>query len=224
MLSTSASAADSSRFSSYAVNMMNMRGVSSDEQSVFAAILDKAHDTAAGSPKTFLNSLSSNEMEILRKVHSLANPISITGLDIEGAANLLEAPGEAQDLNNDGLLSIGAGKIWQYPPPNAPEAVKRAWEEATAGVPESEKWLKMAPFMATSISANIKPDKSGFYEPGEPGYRNIYAEPDFSYTKQVKDILAMMERFKEHQNNDRYQENRDFLLSFLESLKNTGSA
>ena len=219
MLSTSAAAADNSRFSSYAVNMMNMRGVSSDEQSAFATILDKAHDSAAGSPKTFLNSLSSNEMEILRKVHSLADPISIAGLDTEGAANLLEAPGEAQDLNNDGLLSIGAGKIWQYPPPNAPAAVKQAWEEATAGIPESEKWMMMAPFMISTISANMKADGSGLYEPGEDGYRNIYAEAGFSYTKQVQDLLASVGSSTWQRDQD-YQQTKDMLTKLLKALEN----
>lgn len=217
--------ASNALFSKRSCSLLDARGISEQERTSFADILAKANDSNAYTdPKQFLNRLTSGDMELLRRVHCLADPISVAALDYEGAYNLLMAPGEARDLNNDGLLGIGKGKIWQYPPPNAPEAVKKAWEEATAGVPESEKWLKMAPFMAASISANIKPDKSGFYEPGEPGYRNIYAEPGFSYTKQVNDILAMMERFKGQQSNDRYQEDKDFLLSFLESLKNNRAA
>ncbi|MDK9717871.1 MAG: hypothetical protein OEL57_08185 [Trichlorobacter sp.] len=205
-------------FSSRSADLMNRRGVSETEREEFAAILARAATGNAGNnPKAFLNSLSSNDREILRKVHCLADPISINMLDFEGAYNLLTAPGEAQDLDNDGLLSIGAGKMWQYPPPNAPAAVKQAWEEATAGIPESEKWLAMAPFMAASASANIKPDLSGFYEPGEAGYRNIYAEPNFSYTRQVRDILSMMDRFK-GQHDAHYQKNKEFLLSFLKEL------
>lgn len=211
-------------FSSRSLDLMQRRNISDQEQQGFADILAQAKSASAGSdPKAFLNNLSPAEMELLRKVHSLAAPINVAVLDFEGAYNLLTAPGEARDLNNDGLLGVGIGKGWQYPPPNAPEAVKKAWEEATAGIPESEKWLKMAPFMAASISANIKPDKSGLYEPGEAGYRNIYAEPGFSYTRQISDILRQMERFK-GQNDGNYQETREFLLSFLEKLNSNQAA
>lgn len=211
-------------FSVRTLDLMQRRSISDQERQSFAGILAQAGSANAGSdPKAFLNRLSATEMELLRKVHCLADPIKVASLDYEGAYNLLVAPGEAKDLNNDGLLGVGIGKGWQYPPPNAPEAVKKAWEEATAGIPESEKWLKMAPFMAASISANLKPDNSSFYEPGEAGYRNIYAEPGFSYTKQITDILASMERFK-GQSAKNYQENKEFLLSFLEELKQNQAA
>lgn len=221
---TPISTAAALNFSNRSLDLMQRRGVTDQDRDRFASILATASSTGGcNAPKTFLNNLSTDEMEVLRKVHCLAAPISVAGLDYEGAYNLLVAPGEAKDLNNDGLLGIGAAKMWEYPPPNAPEAVKKAWEEATAGVPESEKWLKMAPFMSASISANLKPDNSGFYEPGEAGYRNIYADPDFSYTRQVQDILAMMERFK-GQNGAHYQENKDFLLSFLKTLATNHAA
>lgn len=211
-------------FSNRSTDLMNRRGVSNGEQDEFAAILSGAATSNAGNnPKAFLDSLSASEMEVLRKVHCLADPISINRLDFEGAYNLLTAPGEARDLDNDGLLSIGAGKIWQYPPPNAPASVKQAWEEATADIPESEKWLKMAPFLAVTATANLKADNSGFYEPGETGYRNIYAEPGFSYTRQVQDILSMMDRLK-GQSSARLQEDKAFLQSFLQALTKQGVA
>ena len=208
------------QFSNRAIDLMGRRGVSDGEQNTFAAILSRAATSNAGTnPKDFLNSLSANEMEVLRKVHCLADPISISRLDFEGAYNLLTAPGEAQDLDNDGFMNIGAAKMWQYPPPNAPALVKQAWEEATADIPESEKWLKMAPFLAVTATANLKADNSGFYEPGETGYRNIYAEPGFSYTRQVQDILSMMDRLK-GQSSARLQEDKAFLQSFLQALTN----
>lgn len=206
-------------FSRRTLGLLDARKISGQERQDFSALLAQAQASDAyKDPAAFLNGLSASEMELLRKVHSLAAPISVAVLDFEGAYNLLTAPGEARDLNNDGLLGVGIGKGWQYPPPNAPEAVKKAWEEATANIPESEKWLKMAPFMAASISANIKPDKGSLYEPGEAGYRNIYADPGFSYTRQISDILQQMERFK-GQNDGNYRETREFLLSLLKRLE-----
>lgn len=211
-------------FSRRTLSLLDARNISGQERQGFSEILAQAQaGDAYTNPSKFLNSLSSSEMELLRKVHSLADPINVAVLDFEGAYNLLVAPGEAKDLNNDGLLGVGIGKGWQYPPPNAPESVKKAWEEATANIPESEKWLKMAPFMAASACANLKPDLSGFYEPGEAGYRNIYAEPGFSYTGQVVEMLKEMERFK-GQNDSNYQETKDFLLSFLDGLKKNQAA
>ena len=215
-MSPSACCAD---FSRRTLSLLDARSISGQDRQGFSEILAQAQAVDAyRDPATFLKGLSMSEMELLRKVHSLADPINVAALDFEGAYNLLTAPGEAKDLNNDGLLGVGIGKGWQYPPPNAPEAVKKAWEEATANIPESEKWLKMAPFMAASACANLKSDLSGFYEPGEAGYRNIYAEPGFSYTRQVADMLKEMERFK-GQNDSNYLKTKEFLLSFLDALK-----
>lgn len=212
------------QFSARAIELMGRRGVSDAEQQEFSAILARVSAGSVGSdPKAFLNSLSNDDRELLRKVHCLAEPIAVNSLDFEGAYNLLTAPGEAQDLNNDGFMNIGAARMWQYPPPNAPASVKQAWEEATAGVPESEKWLKMAPFLAATATANLKADNSGFYEPEETGYRNIYAEPGFSYTRQVQDLLSMMDRLK-GQSIARLQEDKAFLQSFLQALVNNHAA
>lgn len=70
-------------------------------------------------------------MEVLRKVHSLANTIEGNSLSNEGAANLLAQPGAARDYNNDGLHTIGAGHMFAFPPDNAPAAFKQAWAEAS---------------------------------------------------------------------------------------------
>lgn len=216
--STAPSMLASFSFSDRSRSLMERRGIAAGEQQEFADIMARAQTAGAGSdPKAFLNSLSSADMELLRRVHCLADPIRTAALDFEGAYNLLLAPGEGKDLDNDGLLSIGAARMWQYPPPNAPAAVHRAWEEATAAIPESEQWLMMAPFMAASAGANLKPDKSGFYMPGEPGYRNIYADPSFSYSRQVSDIIGMMKQLGGRSGGS-YPETMQFLTSFLETL------
>jgi hypothetical protein len=76
---------------------------------------------------------------------------------LKSTLNLLYSPDQSKDINNDGLSDIGLAKMWKYPPPNAPEAVKQAWKEATAG---RDDWLLMAPFLAAESNANMKPDGS----------------------------------------------------------------
>lgn len=169
----------------------------------FKQIIDKA--AASGGyddPLGFVSSLSATELDALQHIHCLADPIIPQGLSKEGALNLLYSPDQSKDINNDGLSDVGLAKMWTYPPPNAPEAVKKAWKEATAGLSEMEAALKMGPFMPTGL-------------PGEREWKNMYAEPDFSYTKQIEDYLKSMEI---HKPSD-YEEKKVFLQSYLELLK-----
>ncbi|MDP3479343.1 MAG: hypothetical protein Q8R88_06200 [Desulfoprunum sp.] len=199
------------------------KGISKDHRAevtevsdLFKQVIDKA--AASGGyddPQTFINNLSPAELDALQHIHCLADPIIPQELSKEGALNLLYSPDQAKDINNDGILSTGLAAGWSYPPPNAPEAVKNAWKEATAGLSDMEVAMKMGPFMTAELSANFKPDGSGFYFPGEPGHRNIYAEPNFSYTKQVEDCLEMINKFKP----SNYEEEKVLLQSFLGSLK-----
>lgn len=216
--------------SKHAMELMNRRGVTGEEIQTFKNIIEKAQEAGAyHNPKAFLNSLSGDEMEVVRKVHCLANRIKVEGLDYEGAYNLLMQPGAYKDLNNDGLLGVGLGKSRVFPPPNAPDAVKKAWEEATAGMTEIEKLIQgYAPFMAAEASANIKHDSQGnpigFYRPGENGYTNIYTEPGFTYQGLVDKCLANLEIGKGHMKFESYVAAKEFLENFGKALDKHGVA
>lgn len=187
------------RISKHAMKLMNRRGVTGEGIQTFKNILEKAQESGAcHDPKAFLNSLSRDEMEVVRKVHCLADRIKVGGLDYEGAYNLLMQPSAYKDINNDGLRSVGLAKFRGFPPPNAPNEVKKAWEEATAGMTEAEKLIQgYAPFRAVEISANIKYDSQGtpvgVYQPGDSGYTNIYTEPGFTYQGLVDRCVADLE-------------------------------
>jgi hypothetical protein len=184
-----------------------------NDSASFEQIIDKAVATGGYyDPQKFLNNLSTEELAVLQHIHCLADPIKPQGLSKEGALNLLYSPDQSKDINNDGLSDVGLAKMWKYPPPNAPEAVKKAWKEATAG---RDDLLLMAPFRAAESNANMKPDGSGFYFPGEQGYRNIYSEPGFSYSQQITDIFKSWEQLKPSY----YTEVKGFLDTYLDSLK-----
>jgi len=217
------------QFSDYAIKMMELRGVDNAGLDTFKSILSKAVDTEAYSdPKAFLKSLSAGEMEILRQVHTLADPIRIDTLDLEGAYNLLMQPGDAKDLNNDNLQGVGKGKGWVFPPPNAPAKVKKAFDEVTAGITDAEKLLAMTPFMTMQISANIKYDSGGnpigVYQTGEPGYRNIYAEAGFSYRELTEKTLDALEFGKSNYSAEQYRNRKEFLMAFMGALERNGVA
>ena len=209
-------------------DLMQRRGVSHEQKDTFLGILEKA-DAQLGNtdPREILKSMTTAEMEVLRKVHCMADPINANGLDREGALNLLLQPGSARDINNDGHLRVGKAWTWTFPPPNAPAAVKDAWEEHTSGMTEMERMLAISPFMAASISANIKFDAQGnavgFYGPWDPEYTNIYTQPGFSYQGLVKQCIQGLEAAKPYMTYEKYLQRKDFLNGFLDTLVKHGA-
>ncbi len=171
--------------SSKALDLMQRRQVSDEATQQFKVILAKANaSNAQADPKVFLSGLSPSEMETLRAVHSLGNSIYISTLSNEGAANLLVQPGSEQDLDNNGLTSIGAANMITFPPQNAPESFKAAWASASEG----KSFMEIPHHMVFAVGlANIG------REPGDPNWRNPYADPGYDYKGAVAGIKSAVE-------------------------------
>lgn len=121
----------------------------------FEQILTKAaQDNAEANPLAFVQNLSAGEREVLQHIHCLAKAILPTGLSEEGALNLLRSPGSAKDIDRDGFQMVGAAKTWTFPPPDAPVAVRRAWDETVAGLDDSQVMLLQGAFLPLTISGN----------------------------------------------------------------------
>lgn len=171
--------------SSRALDLMQRRQVSDEATQQFKDILAKANTSnAQADPKAFLNSLSPAEMETLRQVHCLGSSIHVPSLSNEGAANLLVQPGSEQDLDNNGLTSIGAANCFTFPPQNAPESFKAAWAAATEG----KSFTEIPHHMPFAVGlANIG------REPGDPNWRNPYADANYDYKGAVAGIKNALE-------------------------------
>jgi hypothetical protein len=104
----------------------------------FLDIADRAA-AAGGDAKDFISRLSPAERSVLQEVHRLADRIDAAGLTEEGAANLLQAPGYGVDTNGDGFTMVGKATTMQFPPGDAPEAVRSAFDDATAGMRGSDR-------------------------------------------------------------------------------------
>lgn len=170
--------------SSKALELMRLRQVSDEATQQFKDIIAKANAlNAQTDPKAFLNSLSVSDMEVLRKVHCLAETINVPSLTSEGAANLLVQPGSEQDLNNDGLTTTGAGNSFTFPPANAPESFKAAWASATDGMSFADIPTEM--IFAVGL-ANIG------REPGDPNWVNPYADANYDYKAAVSNITSSL--------------------------------
>ncbi|NCP63527.1 MAG: hypothetical protein GW763_12290 [Paraglaciecola sp.] len=120
-------------------DILNIRKLSPEEVDQFTDLLTEAKNQQ-GSSKSKLQSLTVDELRVIQKAHGLADPININSLTEEGAANLFGQVDHSDkvDLNNDGIVEVGVGKLVIFPPVNAPEHVKLAWQKAIEGMPEGD--------------------------------------------------------------------------------------
>ena len=131
---------NSIQFSEKSHNLLSLRQLNNDEIQQFSEILSEAKNQQSSAKDTLL-AMSADELALVQKANSLAHNINVTSLSEEGAINLLSQPDHSDkvDLNNDGIVEVGAAKTLIFPPVNAPAHVKLAWESATADLSESDK-------------------------------------------------------------------------------------
>lgn len=111
-----------------------------DKQSAVDAIRNSGSASVAnGGAKGFLASLSAQDLALLQQAKGLVDSINVASLSEEGAANLLLDRAAQVDLNNDGIVEVGIGKMMMFPPPNAPQAAKDAWDAATSGMSDADR-------------------------------------------------------------------------------------
>jgi len=129
--------------SSESVSLLQRRGLSEQQVSEFSVLLDKsqAQQQADVSARQVLADMSQYELKLLQKATNLVEPIGVNSLSKEGAINLLAQPDRTGmvDLNNDGVVEVGAARTISFPPVNAPESVHKAWEQATEGLSFQDK-------------------------------------------------------------------------------------
>ena len=127
------------------VKLVQLRGLSAEQVEDFSVLLDKANKQLEEnkSAKQVLSEMSADELKLLQQATSLAKPIQVGSLSNEGAINLLAQPDKTGmvDLNNDGIVEVGIGRMITFPPVNAPASVHQAWEKATENMSEGDKLM-----------------------------------------------------------------------------------
>ena len=186
-------------------------------QIVGKAVIEGAHSD----PVAFLKNLSQGELETLRVMHSLADPIEPEGLSREGALNLLLPINKRQDIDNDGFTETGKAVGWSFPPPNAPQSVHDAWATATEGMSMQDRLMAEAMFMPLMV----KVDESGnVSELARSEANNPYAKTDFSFSRFVEERLDSLDAFKLQMDPEQYELQKGALSKFLEELNTAGNA
>jgi len=208
--------------------LMNVRGVSDGDRQRFAEIIDTAANNGAyNDPVSYVKTLSSEDVNVLRRVHSLAENTGVTDTrTTEGAINLLLPPQDHVDTDNNGLVSNGTATGFRFPPPNAPQSVKDAWDAITSEMSLEEKMMAEAAFFPAMISANIKTNSSGkpigIYEPTDPEYTNIFGTTQGDWNsllqKTIKEYQEAVKRSPE------LQPQLDMLLEFVKDIESSGEA
>jgi hypothetical protein len=206
-------------FSQSSLNQLQVRSLTEDEISGFGDILRQANEQTTTS-KEFLKSLSSDELQLVKKANSLAANIDVDSLSQEGAQNLLSQPdgSDLVDLNNDGIVEIGIGRTIHFPPVNAPAHVKAAWEKATEGMDWGEKArLELTMFsMVYGFGINgVNPDAA---LPPEQQWNSTNINALYEYAQSNLEFRVGMEGWTDYNKQlDRVYD------SFFSSIRQTGS-
>ncbi|MEQ8318630.1 MAG: hypothetical protein RH946_00085 [Rhodospirillales bacterium] len=205
------------------VRLLLLRDVKGADLEGYKGVLEQFYSDPANSddPVAFLKNLSDEGIELLKRAQSLpaGAQIDVDGLNREEALNFILPHSRKVDLDNDGLVEgANGGKGFMFPPVNASQAVKDAWADATKDMSESDKMLLTGRFFFMAFSANLHVDENGKVtrtEPDEPGWRNVFAEDDFSYSEAI-DRLKEGNEFNRPYNSPEIYERIKGLLAKLE--------
>jgi len=146
--------------SARSLDLLQRRGVSGEQIEDFTSLLSDAQQALkdGASAREVLNAMSKDELSLLQKTSSLAEPINVSEISDEGATNLLAHPDRTGmvDLNNDGIVEVGKAQTISFPPVNAPQHVKDAWEEATVNMTEGEEMMLQLSMHIQTYGINIE--------------------------------------------------------------------
>lgn len=195
----------------------------------FGNVLKKAYDAGAyAEPKSFLKSLSSDELKAVQNAHWLAEPIQVDSLTEEGSLNLLIPPAAQVDLNGDGLTQSGAAYGLRFPDSTTPPEVRQAWEQATDGMPFGEQMayeLQMkSPTLLANLVTNADGNVVGQREPGDPDFVNPMNDKNYSFVGTTQKWLDYLDAFKNQMAPEQFERGMNFWKTFQTELRNHGVA
>lgn len=191
----------------------------------YTAILEKAvHENAYNDPKAFMKSLSVEERKAIQTMHSYGLELTnyeIDSMSFEGSYNMLVPGHMQQDFDKNGLTASGNAQIFKFPSSNAPDNVKEAWAEMTAGMTSEERLMAEAKMMTHHFSANFDIFRTG-------GSFDDYVDPfladDFSYMGWAQKGYDANEYFKGSISNEQYEADKKFYTRFMEIFSKYGIA
>ncbi|MCC7337282.1 MAG: hypothetical protein IT422_19505 [Pirellulaceae bacterium] len=194
----------------------------------FGNVLMKAYEQGAYvAPKPFLKGLTEAELKSVKNSHWLAEPINVDSLTEEGALNLLIPPAAQVDLNGDGFTRSGTAYGIKFPDSTTPPEVTRAWDAATADMPEGDRMTYELQMITPNRFANMTVAPDGTVSErdfDDPDWINPLTADGYSFKKVIQDWIDSLDYFKNQMDPARYAKDRRFWSSFQEQLRATGAA
>jgi hypothetical protein len=182
--------------------MAAVRGTSVNDQTAYAAILNRAYSQGGmDDPVGFLKSLTPEEQGVVQRSHSLADPFDTSTISKEGAYNLLLPEGYQVDFDHDGIQEVGAAKTITFPPLDAPEQVKQAWLTATQDMDEGDMMTYQLRMHTMLYGINVNDQTSKALAP---------TNQIDSYREGVDKFLAWLEYAKASVSADQYARDKAF--------------
>jgi hypothetical protein len=197
--------------SQYQHPLVERNRATEEQQSAFQAILKARQQASHLTDKQFLNTLSTQQMMDLIAYHGLAHPVQVHALSEEGAANLLTPPEFQRDIDGDGLVEVGAAKLFVFPPPDAPKEVFEAWAELTKEEQFQINTLAFAKWFIQNREAYLAGD--------DASYTSIYIGPCTDYVMLVDELLQLIQQQRKYWTFEEYEQQWDTLNKFKKALQ-----
>lgn len=180
------------QLSTRSIDLLQRRSLNTSEIADFEALLMRAREQQVGentSARDVLAALNPEALDLVRRASGLVNTINVSQLSDEGAINLLRQPDSSDrvDLNNDGLVEVGEGRLIVFPPVNASQSVKDAWVKATDGMSEQNKITAQLRFHHAVYGIQIEGVPTKVALPPEQQWNTTHTAELFS---QLRDSLA----------------------------------
>lgn len=187
----------------------------------FEAIYNKAKDEDVDlqSAKSFLNSLSQEELNTLQKYSLLADGIEVDNLSNEGAYNLLVHHYEQYDFNNDGFTEVGKGQFHNFLPNDMPYEEKKAFVESYNQLEDGEKLMVAIAMLPNVVHVNTDGSTSqvaqSYSKMGslQNYFKELLNSEDYQFNEEIKAALLKFSKLLEHYNKESQESNTSYYPS-----------
>ena len=190
--------------------LQDRRDVKECERERYAEILNEAYSgDGMNDPVAFLRGLSQTDLDLVGRIHSLADAIDPNALTREGAYHLLLPEGYKVDLNRDGVSEVGIAKVCIFPPLDAPESFRSAWLSATSNMSEPDYFTHQIVLW------------SALHPMGGSTRKTVHGLPtdeESSYSLILNELLEANERLRLHLAPGQYERDKDFYHKLLSLL------
>ncbi len=126
------------------------------------------------------------------------------------------------DFNNDGYMELGQAKMFSFPPPNAPDDVKEAWDKTTASMSHLEVLRISSIFMNKSLDANQQTDENGrftdYFTASDDEYVNIFPKEKDDWATLFNEIDEYLNDLEKINSVGRFDKEREVIHTFRDHL------